>query len=69
MDSVNNLELKSNQSSTELTLSVTLGSNIKVSLLDDIVLLVKGESIDLRLDVSKSDILGMIDREKKTRGQ
>ncbi|UCG01545.1 MAG: hypothetical protein JSW11_18270 [Candidatus Heimdallarchaeota archaeon] len=41
----------------ELSLKVLLGSTVEISLIDDSLLLIKGENCEIRMDITKAELL------------
>lgn len=58
---VQNLQLVVNNTNhqlpIELSLKVLLGSKVEISLIDDSLLLIKGENCEIRMDITKAELL------------
>ena len=50
----------SHQKPLELTLKVLLGSTIEISLIEDSILLVESKNCEIRLDITKDDLIKLI---------
>jgi hypothetical protein len=47
----------SQQLPIELSLKVLLGSTVEISLIDDSLLLIEGENCEIRMDITKAELL------------
>ncbi len=58
---VQNLQLVVNNTNhqlpIELSLKVLLGSKVEISLIDDSLLLIEGENCEIRMDITKAELL------------
>jgi hypothetical protein len=50
----------SQQKPLELALKVLLGSTIEISFIDDSVLLIESKNCEIRLDMTKADLMKMV---------
>ena len=50
----------SHQKPLELTLKVLLGSTIEISLIEDSILLIESMNCEIRLDITKADLIKLI---------
>ncbi len=48
------------QKPLELTLKVLLGSTIEISLIEDSILLIESKNCEIRLDITKADLINLI---------